>query len=1008
MNTQHLHRDEMPWDSRGTATAPMRRASPLPVLLSLVIGATAYLYSGMAMAEEAASASEPALEEIVVTGSSIAQRADKSSVPVTILSAEDISKQAPTSASDLIQKLPAVQGFIASANSVNGGGGGQTTAALHALTSKYTVVLLDGQRMAQYNLNTGLGGGSAVNLESIPLEAIERVEVLTDGASALYGADAVAGVVNFILKKNHTEGNAYYRASIPDQHGGDGWSAGFSKGFGDLNSDNYNFLLTYSHDVQNALWAADRAVSRQGGFFPFSSGGTNYVFNVRTSNTEPANITLPSGLGAFNPFYTANTNCGNPNADVLTGSPTDITCRFNYAATVQDMAPSTRDAGLLRGTFKIGESSELWADAVVSRFVTTPQFAPPAQPLGVRPDRLGALWTKYVVPYLTANNITWVGDGTGCTSPTATVVGPNPCAMDARATLGYRAVSAGGRADEFVYQTRHLAAGLDTSLAGWDLKAALVASSGKFTDTAAGGFLDFDLFSNAVATGAYDPVLGTGQSALKAAILHTNFSTTYSNVNSLKLNAQHKLFDLQGGASVLSVGTEYTSTRFKTDFSDIARSGNGTVTQPNSTDSAVGGPGGSVNVDGTRTSWGLFGEWLLPFRNDLTATASARYDSYSKVHSTMIFDTSVPNPATGLYDQLPAGDLGNSFAQATYKLSFRYNPIEMLAIRGSIGTGFKVPEITDIAGTLSYAGSTAGSYLCPIPGAEGCLTGNAQYDLLLGPNGNSGPTGLKPEKSTQFTFGARVDPLQGLSLGIDYWNVHIKDQIQSAGISEQTAFNNPTQYAYLFVNPYLDPVGQYKTIGLKQIPFNGGEANYSGIDWNFSYDTNTGWGKFNAMWTGTYMLKQDYTYGPELPKNTDLGVFGPDNTVVFKTVSRLALTLQTGKWVNTLSANYRSGYTDIQHIGDGAVFLADPSNPNGFGANVDFCCLKVPAYTTLDWQSAYDIVKAVNLTFGVKNLTDKAPPLSLQNAGGGNQGGYDGRYADPLGRAYYFRINYKF
>jgi iron complex outermembrane receptor protein len=974
----------------------------------VLVGVTGYLYSGFAASAETASAADATLEEVIVTGSSIAQRADNSSVPVTILSQQDIARSGLTSASDLIQKLPAVQGFIAASNGVNGGSAGQTTAALHALTSKYTVVLLDGQRVAGYALNSGLGGGSAVNLESIPLEAVERVEVLTDGASALYGADAVAGVVNFILKKNQTEGNAFYHASIPDQQGGDAWSAGFSKGFGDLGSEGYNLLVTYTHDVQNPLWASDRAASRRGGFFPFSAAGINYVLNTRTSNTEPGNIILPGAVASFNPYYTANGNCGNANAAVLIGSPTDTTCRFNFAATVQDVAPFTRDAGLIRGTFKVGEYSQLWVDTVVSRYDTTPVFAPPAQPLGLSPNRLPALWNGYVLPYLTANHITWVGDGTGCTSPTAAVVGPNPCAIDARATLGYRAVSAGGRADDFGYQTRHVAAGLDTTLAGWDLKAALVASSGKLTDNAVGGYLDFDLFASAVATGAYDPVLATGQSALKNTVLHTNFSTTYSNLNSLELNAQHKVFDLQGGASILSIGAEYVAARSRTDFSDIVRSGNGTVTQPNSTDSVVGGPGGAVNTEGDRTSWGLFGEWLLPLRNDLTVTASTRYDSYSKVHSTTIFNTAAPNPTTGLYDQLPAGDLGNSFAQATYKLSFRYNPIEMLALRGSIGTGFKVPEISDIAGTLSFGGSTAGSYTCPLPGAPGCLPGNAQYDLLAGPNGLSGTGGLKPEKSTQFTLGARVDPVKGLSFGLDYWHVHIKDQIQSAGISEQTAFGNPTQYAYLFVSPYLDPVGQFQTIALEQIPFNGGEANYSGIDWNVHYGNDMPWGKFYVLWTGTYMLTQDYTYGPGLPKNTDLGIFGPDNAVVFKTVSQLALSLQTGKWLNTLSVNYKSGYTDIAHVGDGAVFLADPNNPNGFGAKVNFCCLQVPAYTTLDWQSAYDIAKAVSLTFGVRNLSDKAPPLSLQNAGGGNQQGYDGRYADPIGRAYYFRANYRF
>jgi len=234
------------------------------VLPAALFGAAAYMASGIATSADTAADAQPQLEEIVITGSSIAQKADSSSVPVTILTSQDIAKTGLTSASDLIQNLPAVQGFVAQANSVNGAGGGQTTAALHALASKYTVVLLDGQRVAGYSLNNGLGGGSAVNLESIPLDAVERVEVLTDGASALYGADAVAGVVNFILKKNSTEGNVFYHSSVPDQQGGDAWSAGFSKGFGDLNSDGYNLLVTYSHDVQGTLWAKDRAVSSRG------------------------------------------------------------------------------------------------------------------------------------------------------------------------------------------------------------------------------------------------------------------------------------------------------------------------------------------------------------------------------------------------------------------------------------------------------------------------------------------------------------------------------------------------------------------------------------------------------------------------------------------------------------------------------------------------------------------------------------------------------------------------
>ena len=277
----------------------------------------------------------------------------------------------------------------------------------------------------------------------------------------------------------------------------------------------------------------------------------------------------------------------------------------------------------------------------------------------------------------------------------------------------------------------------------------------------------------------------------------------------------------------------------------------------------------------------------------------------------------------GCIDQLAPANLGNTFSDTTFKLSFRYTPIEMVSFRGSYGTGFKAPNLNDIAGALIFNGSTSGTYACPFPGSPGCLPGSAQYDLLAGPNGQSGSQGLKPEKSTQFGFGVRVDPLPQLSFALDYWTVKIKNQVESQGIAEQVAFNNPSPYTSLFVNPYLDPAG-FQTIALEQVPFNGGEAQYSGIDLNANYHVDLGFGRFNATWTGTYMLKQQYTDGPGLPELTDLGVYGPDQQVVFRIISNLELSLQTGGWVNTLMTHYKSGYRDATYsAGSGTVFLGE-------------------------------------------------------------------------------------
>jgi iron complex outermembrane receptor protein len=953
---------------------------------ALSVGVCLMGLSGRVTAADAntTTAPTPELEEIVVTGSSIAQRLDSTSLPVTLLSSEEIAKTGYSSAADLLQNLPGMQGFVPASSSVNGGGNGISTAAVHSMPSKYTLTLLDGQRVAGFDLSSVAGEGFGVNLNSIPLDAIERVEVLTDGASALYGADAIAGVVNFILKKDQTDGRLFYNANIPSKSGGGSWDAGFSKGFGDLSSDGWNILVTFSHDVQDKLEASQRPVSAQGAYFPFSSNGTNYIFNNRTSNTEPANVII-SQLGvSYNPYYQANGNCGQGALAAPLTVAGSTTCRFNYAATVEDIPGYTRNSGLVKATFDLHDAGKVWGEAVISQFDMTAQYAAPAQPFGISPTdpSTSGLWNLYVQPYLTA------------TGQTAT-----------SATLGYRAVSAGGRADDWQTKMRHIALGWDGSFLGWDFKAAVVSSHGVLTDIAAGGYLDSAQFFSAIASGAYDPVMASGASSIQSAILHGPFEQKFSDVTTVSAGAQHRMFDLGGGPSTLSVGAEYDRYKYQIAFSSLFLSQSGFSSEPSNPDFPIGGNYGQVPFQASRNNWGLFGEWLFPILKELNVTASARFDDYEKVHSDEVFSATA-NPATGVIDQIASADLGNTFRDTTFKVSFRYTPIEMLSFRGSVGTGFKAPNLTDIAGVLEFNGSTAGSYACPFPGSAGCLPGSAQYDLVAGPNGQSGSAGLKPEKSTQFGFGVRVDPISQLSIALDYWNVKIKNQVESQGIAEQVAFNNPSAYKSLFINPYLDPAG-FQTIALEQVPFNGGEAQYAGLDLNTNYHADLGFGRFNANWTGTYMLKQQYTDGPGLPQLTDLGVFGPDQQVVFRIISNLELSLQTGQWVNTLMAHFKSGYRDAQYsAGSAAVFL---QNANGtLGPAVDFGGLKVPSYETFDWQTAFDIESNIRLTAGIKNIADKAPPLSLQTGGGGNAVGFDGRYYDPIGRTFYVQGDVKF
>jgi len=598
------------------------------------------------------------------------------------------------------------------------------------------------------------------------------------------------------------------------------------------------------------------------------------------------------------------------------------------------------------------------------------------------------LYNNYVVPFLNSNSLE---------------IRPQPAGAPL-ATVNYRGIGQGGRADDYETNGQLYAVGVDGNAGGWIYNARASWGASHFTDTAAGGYSNTNQLNAIIAAGLYDPVAGTGGASIRPTLLNgEKFSDTKSKQGNLHAGAQHDFFELPGGPTTLYLGVDWYTQKYNTNYDDFLLSNSGFSTEPAVNNVALGGNQAQIPFGASRDNWAIYGEWFFPIFKSLEATASIRYDHYDKTHSTWVFN-SFADPITGLQEQIADADLGNTFSKTTGKIQARWTPVTGLLVRGSYGTGFRAPAMSDIAGALAFGGSTANSYPCPFPGSIGCQPGSAQYDLLAGPNGLSGDAGLKPETSKQYTVGARWD-VAGFSIGADLWNVKIKNQVLSQGIAEQVGFGDPQKYVGLFTNPYLDPSG-FQTIAFSQLPFNGGTANYRGIDWDTTYRTDTSWGVFSANWTGTYMLKADYTFGPGEPKLTDLGIYGPDQQVVFKTTMQLILSLQTGPWLNSLTGHYKSGYTDTSWPKNTNVFLANPDG--SLGNSVAFCCLHVPSYTTWDWQTQYNFTKDIKGTFGVLNIFNKKPPLSLQNGGGGNQNGYDGRYYDPIGLALYGRVGIKF
>ncbi|MFC5475271.1 TonB-dependent receptor [Paraherbaspirillum soli] len=946
-------------------------ARSLRLMFSSGVAVGIGLLAHSVQAQETKTDDLPKLQRVEITGSSIKRITKEGALPVQTLTKEDIAKTGANNVADLIQALPAMQGFVPQASSVNGGGAGVETASIHGLGSGYTLVLLNGRRIAKSAI---ANNDYAVNLASIPLAAVERVEILTDGASALYGSDAIAGVVNFILKKNSTDLVVSATYNAPEKAGGKSANFGISKGFGDLDKNGFNVLLAYSHDEQKPLNASQRDFARSG-VRPFSVDGKNYTLYQLSSYTAPAGVSLQhrdnSDPTQFSPDFLKNGTCG-----PMTFRSGNY-CKYDYSSTVELVPESKRDSFVVSSNFKLNSDTTLFAEAVASQFTMTPRYAPPAQPLSLATN--SPLYAKYIAPYLAR-------------------LGEDPANIDS-ALMNVRLFDAGGRTDEYKTVAYHLAFGVDGRFMDWDYNASFTHSENKFTDKAKAGYVGKIAFNNIVAGGGFDPFQPPGSSvaALAPAVLHQILDQSKSKLDIINLHGSHELFKAPGGMAQLGIGAEATKEAHSDSPSAIQQSTN--ALQPNFTDAIIGGAAGSLPFSASRMNYGTFAELLVPLTKTLDVTGALRYDSYEAAKNDSNFDSS-GNP-------LPSGTQGNSASKATYKISARWQPVDSLLLRGSYGTGFKAPTLGQITSPIQFTGNTAQQHPCPVsapdPRAAGCQ-GLTQYDVLQVGNPLSGTAGLKPETSTQSTVGFRVEPVRNLSLGFDLWTVKIKNQISF--IQENIAFSDPVTYSRLF-SLFNDPISGAPTVAFLQVPVNLASAKYQGIDWDHTFKSKTPIGDLNLNWTGTYMLKSEQEF-PGSGVQSSLGKYGADQNVVFRIISRLAASLKVSDmFTHTLAANYRSGYHDQTYTpDDGTVRVVNPDG--SFGGYVAMPNHNVSSYTTFDWQTRAQIQKNLVITAGIKNLFDRTPPFSIVTAGGGNQVGYDARYTDALGRQFYLTGSYKF
>ena len=898
------------------------------------------------------------LNRVEITGSSIKRIAAEGALPVSVITAEEIKSTGVTSAVDLIRKLTTVQGSTGESASVGGGSFGFSGVSIHNIGETRTLVLLNGKRLAQFGGQSLTGFAAGFDLNSIPLSAIARVELLTDGASALYGADAIAGVVNFITKQNSTDGDVTIGFSRPAA-GAEERRISATKGFGTLEKDGFNVMLSFGHDERTQLFATDRNFGATGKA-TFEFNGKQYRKQQFSASPIPANATDDNGQ-LINPFQKRTGNCAPKSFRVIepyndgTGLVDDY-CGFDFVGELEIYPERKRDNFMASGVKKIGDH-ELYADLLFARTQQISRIAP--VPGGISIPAGSALHNQYLLPL----GIT--GDSTAF----------------------YRLFDLGKRTNDDTSEFTNIVLGSKGLLAGWDYNAYYTRSVSDVKGNISGnaGALAIRRLRT---SGLLDPFVGPGQqsAAAQAAINTTRYSGYWdggvSTFDSLSLSGSREIFRMSNGPAMLGTGINFNRENFESKPSLFAQGKladpvAGTLCDPAAgvkCDQRFGDSSASPAYSANRTSQGIFGELVLPLAKNLEVGAALRYDNYS--------------------------DFGSA---NTAKGSFRWTPASNLLIRGSVGTGFHAPTVPQVNASLRDFGVTSDKYLCTsalqaVATANGavCQPGNRQYDQLAGGN-----PALQPEKSTQATLGFRFEPNQSVTFGADLWHVGIENSFGQ--LSEQLVFANPGAFPKSFGKK--TDVGT----GITYLAFladnqNLGNSYATGIDLDFSARTKTSFGLLSGQFTMTHMIREESQLEKNGPYFSAISNFAELGTVTLRNKGRISTTLKTADWSHTLGVNFQSGYTDQETSAE----LLDAA---GNVVAVEKIRVEVPTFYTADFQTTWaPSGKPWSISGGVLNLLDTTPPF-VPSTGGLNRGqqfGFDDRYFDSRGRTFYINASYKF
>lgn len=567
--------------------ATIKAKSMIYSLLS-AFGALAVL---PAMAQQ--QAPEEKMIRVEVTGSSIKRLVSETSQPLSVFKAEEFTKQGLTTAQEVLDRIPSNQTSMGAGNVVGGNAsglptGGQAVADLRGLGGDKTLVLLNGRRIANHPYD-----GASVDLNVIPVAALERVEVLRDGASAIYGTDAIGGVINFITKRSVTGTTVTAETMLPRESGGKERRANIVSGIGNLDQDGWNLMGVLDWQKQDVLTSQQRDFSKTA-VIP-ERGMT--VSDGTSGTTFPGNYFDPVTEATGNPGF-----AGGCNPPLSLPRASDGTCRQDYTRQIDDLPEQDRLVFFGKAAFKLNADTTASLEYLHSRNKVVSRTAPPPQT---------GLSLPITSPY-------YPGNSGGV--PAQPNLSGEPLSVNWRPTeAGQRRINSKGEGDRLV-------AALEGIAAGWDYKAGLNHSVSKSEENFTGGYVQDAGFAAGVQNGILNPFglqNEAGRAYLASVALRGKVQDAKNKSTTFDIKGSRDVMQLAGGAMAVALGAEYR--KEDADFN---------VNRDIAGQASSSGLSGSQSKTGSRNVKAVYGELSVPLIKDLDIQAAVRYDHYSDAGST--------------------------------------------------------------------------------------------------------------------------------------------------------------------------------------------------------------------------------------------------------------------------------------------------------------------------------------------------------------------------------------